>query len=291
MDGGKERRMTQVTPQMIKDLRERTGVGFAKCKEALDQAKGDMEEAISILRKAGMASSVKKQGREAKEGMCVFKENDNYIALAEVNAETDFVAKNDKFQEFANNIAEEILATHPKSLEEFLKQKYSKDPSITIDEYRSLIIQMIGENILVSRILVLPKAKNHSYGIYSHMNGKILSCVELSATEENTLARELAMHVAASSPEYVSSKEVPNDVIEREKEVAKGQLQGKPDHMMDKMVQGKLNAYFGIACLTDQKFFKDTSKTVIQYVNEQAQQKGAPIDIVNFVRWMTGQAL
>lgn len=283
--------MTEVTPQMIKDLRERTGVGFVKCKEALDQAHGNMDEAISLLRKAGMTSSVKKQGREAKEGMCIFVEDDNYIALAEVNAETDFVAKNEKFQEFAKNIAEEILATHPKSLDDFMQQKYSKDQSLTIDQYRSLIIQLIGENILVSRILVLPKSKSHSYGIYSHMNGKIVSLVELSGTGENALARELAMHVAASAPEFVSSKEIPQEIIEREKDIAKGQLQGKPENIMDKMVQGKLNAYFGISCLSDQKFFKDTSKTVMQHVNEQAQQKGTSIDIVRFVRWMTGQAL
>jgi len=123
------------------------------------------------------------------------------------------------------------------------------------------------------------------------MNGKIVSLVELSGTGESALARELAMHVAASAPEFVSSKEIPQEIIEREKDIAKGQLQGKPENIMDKMVQGKLNAYFGISCLSDQKFFKDTSKTVMQHVSEQAQQKGMPIEIVRFVRWMTGQAL
>ena len=140
---------------MIKELRDRTGVGMGKCKEALEEAKGDMELAISNLRKAGMASAVKKEGRATNEGMIGTAENNQTIAIVEVNAETDFVVKNDRFKEFLNNIAEEVAKTSPASLEAFLQQKYSKDPSLTIDQYRATIVQTIGENIQIRRFLTL----------------------------------------------------------------------------------------------------------------------------------------
>jgi elongation factor Ts len=283
--------MPAITSEQIKELRERTGVGMGKCKEALEEAKGDMEAAISILRKAGMASAVKKQGRETKEGQISFKETDSVVAIAEINAETDFVVKNDRFQEFCKNIIEEAAAVQPASLDVFLQQKYSKDPSLTIDQYRSLIIQTIGENIQISRVAVWKKAKDHSVGIYSHLGGKILTCVELSVAGEQELARDIAMHVAAASPEYLSPKDVPQEIIEKEREIGRSQVQGKPANIVDKIVEGKVNAYFDMACLVKQKYIRDTSKSVEAYVKERSSGKGKEIAILRFLRWMVGQSL
>lgn len=283
--------MTSITASQVKELRDRTGVGMSKCKEALEEAKGDMEEAIAILRKAGMASAVKKQGRETNEGQVCFKETDSVVAIAEINAETDFVVKNDRFQEFCKNIMEEIANTSPASLDAFLAQKYSKDPSLTIDQYRSLIIQTIGENIQISRLVAWKKSKDHSIGIYSHMGGKILTAIELSCQGENDLAREIGMHAAAASPEYLNPSDVPQNIIENEREIARGQVQGKPANIIDKIVEGKVNAYFEQVCLTRQKYIRDTSMSVEAYINEKLKPAGKSAKITRFVRWMVGQAI
>lgn len=285
--------MTAVTAAMVKELRERTGVGMSKCKEALDEAKGDMEQAISILRKAGMASAVKKQGRETKEGVVIAKESNGAIAIVEVNAETDFVVKNDQFQAFAQSIAEEAAATKPASLEAFLEQKYSKDPSITIDQYRSLIIQQIGENIQISKLKILPKTAGNTVGIYSHLGGKILTLCEISGSEGQpevqTLARDIAMHIAATSPEYLRPENIPADIVEREREIAKGQVQNKPANIIDKIVDGKLGAFYDAICLIRQKFVKDDSLTIQELVNKQAQLLRKDLELVNFCRFTVGQ--
>lgn len=283
--------MTTITASQVKELRDRTGVGMSKCKEALEEAKGNMDEAIAILRKAGMASAVKKQGRETNEGQICSKETDSVVVFCEINAETDFVVKNERFQEFCKNIIDEIAATQPASVESFMAQTYSKDPSITIDQYRSLVIQTIGENIQISRIAVWQKVKDHSVGIYSHMGGKILTAVEVTAPQEVELAREIAMHSAAAAPEYLAPSDVPQDIIEKEREIAKGQVLGKPAEIMDKIVAGKINAFYDQACLTRQKFVKDTSISVETYVQQKAQASGKKIALTRFIRWMVGQAL
>lgn len=283
--------MSAITASQVKELRDRTGVGMSKCKEALEEAKGNMDDAIAILRKAGMASAVKKQGRETNEGQVCAFETASTVAFCEVNAETDFVVKNERFQEFCKNIAEEVAATQPASLESFLAQPYSKDKSITIDQYRSLIIQTIGENIQISRLAVWQKPKDHSVGIYSHMGGKILTAVEVTAPDESQLARDVAMHAAAAAPEYLAPKDVPQNIIDNEREIAKGQVQGKPAQIVDKIVDGKINAYYDQVCLTRQKFVKDTSMAVEEYVNNRAKASGKPITITRFLRWMVGQAL
>lgn len=281
---------TAISAAQIKDLRERTGVGMAKCKSALEEAKGDMDEAIAILRKAGMASAVKKQGREAKEGQVCFKETESLIAVAEVNAETDFVAKNERFQEFAKAVVEEVASSKPETVEGFMEQKYSKDPSITMDQYRSLIIQTIGENILVSRLAVWKKSAGHSVGIYSHMGGKILTLVELTGEGQETLARDLAMHIAAASPEYRCPEDVPQDIIEREREIGRGQVQGKPANIIEKIVDGKVQAFFDTACFTRQKYVKETSKTIETVLSDASKASGKEITVVRFLRWMVGQS-
>jgi elongation factor Ts len=281
---------TVVTATMIKELRDRTGVGMGKCKEALEEAKGDMELAISNLRKAGVASAVKKEGRTTNEGMIASAENGKAIAIVEVNAETDFVVKNDRFQEFLKNVTEEVAATQPASLEAFLAQKYSKDSSLTIDQYRALMIQTIGENIQIRRLKVLPKSSSKSIGVYNHLGGKIVTMVEISGSPaQEALAKEIAMHVAAASPEYLTPEKVPANIIEQEKDIARSQIKGKPENIVEKILEGKLNAYYDQACLVRQKFIKDDTLSIADLVAKRAKEAGQTLAVTDFLRWNVGQ--
>jgi elongation factor Ts len=259
--------MTKVTPDMVKELRERTGVGMGKCKEALDQAHGDMEKAIDLLRKSGMASAVKKEGRETKEGIVVTAESKDTIALVEINAETDFVVQNDRFKQFVQDIAQQAAATKPASLEAFLEQKYSKDPSLTLDQHRAIVMQSLGENIRIRRLQIFPKSSSHSLAIYSHMGGKIVTLVELDGG---------------------AGQEVPADVKAREEEIARGQVAGKPAAIMDKIVEGKLKAFYDQVCLLRQKFVKDNAITIAELVAKEGQRLGKPLAVRRFVRWQIG---
>lgn len=280
-----------VTATLIKELRDRTGVGMGKCKEALEQAKGDIELAIANLRKAGLASAVKKEGRTTNEGMIGWAESPKSVALVEVNAETDFVVKNDNFREFVTNVAHEIATTNPKDLDAFMKQKFSKDShGLTVDEFRSTLIQKIGENIQIRRLQVLPKGSDRSIGVYSHLGGKILTVVEISGSSgEEALAKDIAMHVAAAAPEFLSPETVPANVIAHEREIAAGQMKGKPANMMEKIVDGKINAFYDAACLSKQKYIKNDQLTITELVNQRAKEAGKPLKLTNFIRWNVGQ--
>lgn len=282
--------MTTITPAMIKELRDRTGVGMGKCKEALEEAKGDMELAIANLRKSGMASAVKKEGRETKEGMIGTFEADRIIAVVEINAETDFVAKNDRFKQFLENIAEEVARTNPPSLDAFLQQKYSKEPSLTIDQYRATIVQTIGENIQIRRILTLKKTPDLSLGVYSHLGGRIVTIAEVTGSDkEEALARDIAMHIAAAAPEYLSPEKVPQEIINSEKDIALSRLQDKPAHIIEKILEGVINAFYDANTLVRQKYIRDDTMTISDLVNKRAKESGKPLLVTNFIRWSVGQ--
>jgi elongation factor Ts len=282
--------VSQITTSMIKELRERTGIGMGKCKEALEEAKGDMELAISNLRKAGMASAVKKEGRATNEGLIGTDEHKSTIAIVEVNAETDFVVKNERFKHFLDSIAAEVAATVPASLEAFLQQKYSKDHALTIDQYRATVIQTIGENIQIRRIATYKKAPNKSIGIYSHQGGKIVTLVEITGNDkEEALAKDIAMHVAAAAPEFLSPETVPAETLDHEKEIARGQMKGKPENMMEKIVEGKMKAFYDASCLVCQKYIRDDSLTIAELVNKHAKERGSTLAVTHFERWSVGQ--
>ncbi len=279
-----------ITSARIKELRDLTGVGMAKCKEALEEAHGDMEKAVAVLRKAGEASAVKKQGRSTKEGKIGFAENQEGVALVEVNAETDFVVQNEKFQLFLKTIAEQILQSKPKTLEDLAAQNYLGDKGMTVEQFRSNLIQTIGENIVIKRFQILSKGQDKSLGIYSHMNGKILAIVELQGNNsEDEMARAIAMQVAAHTPEYLSPEKVPQSVIESEKDIARSQIKGKPENMIEKIVEGKVKAYFVQACLSEQKYIRDESKTIAELVSERAKATGKPLKLSSFTRWFVGE--
>lgn len=278
--------MAQVTAEMIKQLREATGVGMGKCKEALEQVGGDMQRAIDHLRRSGMATAVKKEGRETNEGVIKVAESADCFALLEVNAETDFVVKNEKFQAFATACAEEACKAKPTALAEFLGQTYSKDRQFTIDQYRATMVQSLGENIQIKRVEVFPKKPNTSLGIYSHMGGKLVTVVEIGgSSSELELARDIAMHVAAEAPEYLSRKEVPQRVLDHEMEIATAQIKGKPPEIAAKIAQGKVNAYVEGVCLEEQFFVKNPKERVGALV----ASRGGQLRITQFLRWKVGQ--
>lgn len=279
-----------ITPAQIKELRDRTGVGMGKCKEALEQANGDMELAISNLRKAGIATAVKKEGRATNEGMIGAAETAQHVAIVEVNAETDFVVKNERFQKFLTDVAEEVAKTHPASLEAFLAQKYSQDPHLTIDEYRATLVQTIGENIQIRRLKVFPKSHDKTFGLYSHLGGKIVTLVEISgSSKEENLAKDIAMHIAAAAPDYLAPEQVPAAVVEHEKEIARSQVKGKPDNIVSKIVDGKLEAFYGQVCLLKQKYIRDDAVSITDLVHKQAKEKGHSLQVTDFLRWSVGQ--
>jgi elongation factor Ts len=282
--------MSQVTAEMVKKLRDRTGVSMGKCKEALDQTQGDMEKAIDYLRKAGVASAVKKEGRETNEGMIASAESDKAIALIEINAETDFVVQNEKFKTFAHDIAKEAAETMPSSLDAFLKQSLRKDKTVTVDELRALVIQSLGENIKIRRMTIFPKSPTLSIGVYSHMAGKIVTLVEMEGgAGHEMLAREIAMHTAAESPDYLKPEEVPAAVLAREEEIARSQVKDKPPQIVDKIVAGKIQAFYDQACLLYQKFVKDNTVTIAALVEKEAKRLGKPLVIRRFIRWRVGE--
>ncbi len=282
--------MAEVTAQLVKELRDRTGVGMNKCKEALVEAQGDIELAINNLRKAGMASAVKKQGREANEGIIGWAESSQHVAIVEVNCETDFVVHNQRFQEFVSTLAQDAADHHPASLEAFLAQKFSKENDLTIDEYRASLVQTIGENIQIKRVLTVAKDEKHSVGVYSHLGGKILVVVEIEGSgSEETLAKEIAMHAAAASPQYLSPETVPSEILANEQDIIRSQAAGKPEHALQKILEGKLRSFYETACLLKQPFIRDDSLTVEQLVAKQAKDSGKPLTVKQFVRWKVGE--
>lgn len=283
--------MVEITAELVKTLRARTGIGMAKCKEALAEANGDIELAIQNLRKAGIASAVKKADREANEGKIVAAQNDRAVVLVEVNAETDFVVKNEKFQEFTAIIAQEALAGHPSSLEKFMEQVYSKDRELTIDQFRAVTVQSLGENIVIRRLELIDKKPNCSYGIYSHMGGKIVTLVILEgASGEEEFAREIGMHVAAAQPEHLNPEAVPAAVKKQEEEIARAQLQGKPENMIPKILEGKMRAYYEQHCLTHQPWIKENKMRVSEVVEQRGKEIGKSLTIALFRRWAVGSA-
>ncbi len=279
----------EISADLVKEVRRRTGIGIGKCKEALSEAKGDVEKAIDYLRKSGMASAVKKASRETKEGIVAAAESDSRVAMVEINAETDFVVANQIFQDFAMDIVHEVLQKAPASVEEFLTESFSKNPEQTIDQARMSVVQSLGENIRINRILFFDKDASSSFGFYSHAGGKIVTLVEISGDAgEQSLARDIAMHATAESPQYLSSEEIPQEVIEREKEIAGAQMQGKPAHILEKILEGKLRAFYNQVCLLPQKFIKDPDLSITQVVEKRAKESGKPLSVKRFVRWQVG---
>ncbi len=276
--------MTQITAALVKELRERTGSGMMECKKALQQTGGDIEAAIEEMRKAGLAKADNKASRIAAEGLVAIRHagDGKAIAMVEVNCETDFVAKGEDFQAFAEKVTGPVLAANPSGLDEMLALPLEGDK--TVEQIRRELIAKIGENINVRRFTCF-QTQNGVLNSYSH-GGRIGVVVELQGGDE-TLAKDIAMHVAASKPLCVSADQVPADVLAKEREIyaAQAKESGKPEKIIAKMVEGRLNKYLSEVTLLGQAFVKDPDRSVGNLL------ESARASVVRFERFELGEGV
>ena len=276
--------MAQITASLVKELRERTGAGMMDCKKALTQTDGNIEAAIDYLRENGIAKAAKKADRIAAEGLSYIEVKGNKAVILEINSETDFVAKNEKFVALVKNVANAILAAEAKSLEEALQVQAEGG---TVEAVINEGIATIGEKLSLRRFEVLTKTDADSFGAYSHMGGRIgvLTLVEGSTDEQ--AAKDVAMHIAALAPRYLDESEVPADVLEHEKKVLTEQAlnEGKPANIVEKMIVGRINKFLEEITVVKQKFVKDDSLTVEKFV----ASKGGKL--AKFVRYEVGEGI
>ena len=285
-----------VTATMVKELRERTGAGMMDCKKVLVETDGDMDKAIELLREKGLAKAAKKAGRIASEGLVklAFSADGKVASAVEVNSETDFVAKNEEFVTFVEDLAQLALTAAAADLEAFKACDLKGEG--TVQEVLNAKISKIGENMNVRRFAKM-KEDGVVYVGYTHGAGKIGVIIglktEASAEEVNTVGRDVAMQVASMSPKFVNEAEVDPEWLEKEKEIAAQQLlnEGKPEKMLEKIIPGKVKAILKEVCLVDQKFVKNSDQTVAQYVAEAAKALGKDIQIASMLRYEVGEGL
>ena len=271
------------TAQDVKNLREKTGAGMLDCKKALDETKGNIEEAINWLREKGISKALKKAERIAAEGLSEAVSNDTNAVIIEVNCETDFVARNEEFKTLINTIANAILNNEVKTMEDANKLVVDNE---TIEEKVVAFTAKIGEKISFRRFEKLTKTESQEFGIYSHMGGKITSVVVLEGKNPE-VAKDIAMHVAAMNPSYLTSNDIPEDVLNKEREIIKEQSmnEGKPAEIAEKMVEGRIRKFFKEVCLVEQEFIKDPSLSVGNYA------KNNNCSIVKMVRYEVGEGI
>ena len=284
--------MAKITTEMIKQLREMTGAGIKDVKEALVEADGDFDKAIEILRKKGIAKSEKKLSRTAKQGLIghYLSDDRKFGALVELNCETDFVAATDDFKNLLFEILDMVVKHKPSNVEELLSLK--TDSGDTVEEKIKLAIGKIGENIVLRRFAIF-ETKDGLIEIYVHPGSMLAAMVEMKPDDEAIIpvARDIAMQIAAMAPYSVSEKDFPQDVLEREKKIYREQAleQGKPENIVDRIVEGKIKAFLEEKTLLAQPFIKDTGKTVGEYLEEKSKELGKPIEVVRFVRYKVGE--
>ena len=274
-----------ITAELVKQLREKTGAGMMDCKKVLTETDGDMEKAAELLRERGIAKAAKKSSRVAAEGLvATYVSDDKKVgSVVEVNAETDFVAKNEEFRSFVADIAKQVATKNPATVEDLLSQKYL-DTDSTVQEVLTGKIATIGENMSIRRF-----ARFESEGLvesYVHGDGKIGVLVNFEKGEEE-LAKDVCMQIAAAKPEYLSREDVPQEQVEKEMEILKVQAmnEGKPAEIAEKMVQGRLGKFYGEICLVEQPFVKNPDEKVGKMV------EAAGAKIVRFARIEKGEGL
>ena len=292
--------MAAITSAMVKELRERTSAGMMDCKKALVESDGDMEKAIEWLREKGLSQAAKKASRIAAEGVVAqyVNEEGTVGTIVEVNCETDFVAKTDNFINFANNVAKHIALANPADVDALLAQPFVDDQSKTISDLISDATVAIGEKISVRRF-----SRYETTGVvstYIHLGGKVGVMVEVAADEAGrnnelvkNFAHDLALQIAAAKPEAVRREEVDASKLEKEKEILRAQAlnEGKPEKIVDRMVEGRIEKYYKEVCLLEQPFVKDGDKTIKSLMAEIAKETGATLDIVKFTRYERGEGI
>jgi len=276
--------MANISAKLVKELRDKTGVGMMDAKKALVEVEGDMDKAIDSLREKGMAKAAKKSERVAAEGLSSVAVQGNTAAIVEVNSETDFVSKNDKFQNLVKEIAEVVAKNKPADMDEALQLETSNG---TVDSALIDATQVIGEKISFRRFEVLEKTDNDAFGSYLHMGGSIAVLTVLNGTTDESVAKNVAMHVAAINPRYINEEQISQEELEHEKGILTEQAEseGKPANIVEKMVEGRLNKFKSEICLVDQLYVKDPDMTVGKYV---ADNNAA---VNTFVRYEVGEGI
>ncbi len=293
-----------ISAKMVKELREMTGAGMMDCKKALTATDGDMDKAVEFLREKGLATAQKKAGRIAAEGIVMLKvsEDEKKAVAVEVNAETDFVAKNEKFQNYVSQVAAQALATEAADVESFLNEEWTYSESATVAEELAHQIAVIGENMNIRRFVQV-KEENGIVASYTHMGGKIGVLVDVETDVVNDavkeMAKNVAMQVAALKPQYTNRSEISEEFIAHEKEILMAQIMNdpkesqKPEKVIAGMINGRINKEMKEICLLDQVYVKaeDGKQSVEKYVEEVAKANGAKITVKGFVRFETGEGL
>jgi len=279
-----------ITAAEVSELRKSTGAGMLDCKKALEETGGDMQQAVDFLRKKGLAAAAKKAGRAATEGIVAvaISADGKTGALVEVNSETDFVAKTEKFQAFVADVANQVLVADPADNDALFAQDYVKEPGKTVQTALNEAISVIGENLQIRRFARF--STTGLVGAYIHAGGKIGVMVELSGNGDLApLAKDIAMHAAAAAPMYVRREEVVADVLEREKDIYrdKARQTGKPENIIEKIIEGQVNKFYGEICLIEQNFVKDPDKTIQQIL----KAAGADVTVQRFARFVLGEGL
>nr|WP_255466000.1 translation elongation factor Ts [Granulicatella sp. zg-ZJ] len=279
-----EQKVAEITAKLVKELRDMTGVGMMDAKKALVAVEGDIEKAVDYLRENGLAKAAKKADRIAAEGSTTIFVDGNTAAIAEINAETDFVAKNDKFQALVAKLGEVLAKEKPANVDEALLINVD---GATVGEMIAEATTTIGEKIELRRFEIVEKGDNEAFGAYLHMGGRIAALTVLSGTTDSDVAKDVSMHVAAINPKYVSRDQVSAEEIEHEKKVLTEQAlnEGKPANIVEKMIQGRLNKFLAEISLNDQPFVKNPDETVSAYV----ATKGATVK--SFVRFEVGEGI
>lgn len=288
--------MANITAKMVADLRAKTGAGMMDCKKALSESDGDMEQAIDLLRKKGLSAAAKKSSRVAAEGMIVAAGDPRKGTLVEVNSETDFVAKNDAFQAFAAGVAQVVLQHAPVDTEALKTLDFPGTGRSVADELTHQIAT-IGENMNIRRFACL-STDSGVVANYIHGVGKIGVLVQIEtdrpeAPQVSETARLLAMHVAAASPQYLSRDQVPADVLAREKDImrVKAIESGKPENIVEKIVDGQLTKFYGEVCLLEQVYVIDTDLKISKVLENLAREIGGQASLVAYVRYQLGEGL
>lgn len=292
-----------VTASMVKGLREMTGAGMMDCKKALSATDGDFDKAIEFLREKGLATAEKKAGRIAAEGLVAttIKDGDKVAAIVEVNAETDFVAKNEVFQTFVKEVVEQAANTDAADIDAFKAEKWALDTSMTVDEKLAAMIAKIGENMNIRRFEKIV-SEDGIVVSYIHAAGKIGVLVEAKTENNDERVKEalknVAMQVAALNPKYVSTDDVPEEYKEHEKEILIAQAKNdpknanKPENIIEKMITGRLAKELKEICLLEQEYVKAENKeTVAKYLEMVSKEVGTPVELKRFVRFETGEGL
>lgn len=273
-----------ISAKLVKELREKTGAGMMDCKKALVETDGDLDKAVDYLREKGIAKAAKKADRIAAEGTVYVASKGNLATIVEINSETDFVARNEGFQELVKSIANHILDTKPADLEAL---NASELDGKKVEDVMTEAVSRIGEKLTLRRFELQEKTDADSFGEYLHMGGRIGVLTVVEGLTDADIAKDVAMHAAALNPKFVSKDEVSEEELNHEREILKQQAlnEGKPENIVDKMVEGRMRKYLEEICMVDQPFVKDSDQTVGQFL----KSKGGSLK--NFIRYEVGEGI